>query len=76
MADRITAKQLRATIPLEQRTWLSTIECATYLGFGESHLHTLLRDHRGPPSTLISARARRFKRADVDAWVEARGVSQ
>ena len=58
---------------LATRTWLSLQECAQYIGYSEQHLSTLVSDGTAPPSVLISARARRFARADVDAWIKNGG---
>jgi hypothetical protein len=65
-----TGKQLRDSIPLHERTWLTTREAAAYTALHEA---TLRRDF---PSTLISPRARRFNRAELDARLQGGAESQ
>ena len=71
---RIISANVTHTL-LATRAWLSSQECAQYIGFSEQHLSTMVRDGTAPPSVLISARARRFARADVDQWIRNGGKS-
>ena len=50
---------------------LATRELLAYLGIGRTTLHHLLREGL-PCYRLGSARALRFRRADVDQWLEMR----
>lgn len=71
-------REVAAELGLQSRNWLSSQECARYLGFSEQHLCGLVRDGTAPPSVMLSKRARRFARADVDAWIRSKadGVTQ
>jgi excisionase family DNA binding protein len=68
-------RAVAAEFGLSSRTWLSLQEAARYLGYTEQHLSTMVRNGSAPPSVLISARARRFARADVDTWVRNGGAT-
>ena len=59
-------RTVAAEFGLSSRTWLSLQECAHYLGYSEPHLSALVRTGKAPASVLISARARRFNRVDVE----------
>jgi predicted DNA-binding transcriptional regulator AlpA len=68
-------RELTAELGLSSRNWLSGKECSRYLGYSEQHLSELVRAGTAPPSVLISKRARRFARADVDAWIRNGGAT-
>jgi excisionase family DNA binding protein len=68
-------REVAAELGLPSRNWLSSQECAQYLGFSEQHLCSLVRAGTAPPSVLISKRARRFARADVDQWIKNGGCN-
>jgi len=69
-------RELAAELGLSSRNWLSLQEWARYLGYSEQHLSELVRAGTAPPSVLISARARRFARADVDVWIKKGGATK
>ena len=66
-------REIAAELGLPSRNWLSGKDCARYLGYSEQHLSTMVLAGTAPPSVLISARARRFARADVDTWIKNGG---
>jgi predicted DNA-binding transcriptional regulator AlpA len=58
------------------REWLNHDETAAYIGISAQSLSTYLKAKHGPPSTLIARNARRFRKRDVDTWIEAGGAMQ
>lgn len=50
---------------------MTTIETANYLGIHRGTLWRFLQEGSAPPAVLIG-RSRRFRRADVDSWIESR----
>lgn len=62
--------------PIVQPEWLSLQETAVYCGYSEQQLSEFVRRGVAPPSILFSRNARRFKRAEIDAWCAAGGPSQ
>jgi hypothetical protein len=73
--ERLSARELRAAIPLSELTWHTTKECCAHARLSESKLRALVKAGKGPPSTLISARARRFNRPGTDEWIKAGGAT-
>lgn len=69
------AREIAAELGLSSRNWLSLQEAATYIGYSEQTLCELVRAGTAPLSTLISKRARRFARTDIDAWIKNGGAN-
>lgn len=55
--------------PNTTKEWLSTAEAAEYLSLSRSHLNKL-RCIGGGPRFSAATRAIRYRRADLDAWME------
>lgn len=62
--------------PLVAPEWLSLQDAAAYTGYSEQQLSEFVRTGRAPKSVKFSNNARRFRRADLDAWCAAGGPSQ
>lgn len=62
--------------PVVNPTWMSAQATAAYLGIAEETLCAWVKQGVAPPSIKFSSKMRRFKRDDVDAWVEHGGPSQ
>ena len=67
---RAIADELRKRPPVP-RTWLSAQEAAAYLSISEQNLSGRVKAGSAPTSHLIGTKSRRFKIADLDAWIEA-----
>jgi excisionase family DNA binding protein len=70
---RAVVTEINKHPPVASRTWLSLKEAARYIGMSEQTLSSRVKNGSAPPSTLISRKARRFFRADIDAWIKAGG---
>lgn len=55
--------------PDTTKEWLSTAEAAEYLSLSRSHLNKL-RCIGGGPRFSAATRAIRYRRSDLDAWME------
>jgi predicted DNA-binding transcriptional regulator AlpA len=66
----------KAAVELLPREWLNHAEAASYIGISAQSLSTYLKAKHGPPSVLIARNARRFRKRDVDAWIQAGGAMQ
>ena len=74
IVGEIVGKQLAKLArrpPPVPRTWLSSQESAAYLGISEQNLSGRVKAGTAPKSYLIGTKSRRFKIADLDAWIEA-----
>jgi predicted DNA-binding transcriptional regulator AlpA len=69
------AKVALAAAPVTQ-AWLSAQQAARHLGYSEQQFATFIAAGTAPPSIKFSRNARRFNRADLDAWARAGGPSQ
>ena len=70
---REIADELRKHPPVP-RVWLSGQDAAAYLDMAHQTLCAFVKADTGPPSFLIGTRSRRFKIADLDAWIEQHGA--
>jgi predicted DNA-binding transcriptional regulator AlpA len=61
---------------LSDREWLSLQQAAEYAGYSEGAFCRFVRQGVAPPSVKLTNAARRFRRADVDAWITAGGPSR
>jgi predicted DNA-binding transcriptional regulator AlpA len=61
---------------LGDREWLSLQQAAVYAGFSEGCFCRHVRAGTAPPSIKLGNNARRFRRADIDRWIEKGGPSQ
>ena len=53
-----------------QQPWMDTDQAAQYLGVSVSHLYTLCQSGQVPYGVV--GRSRRFRAADLDAWLTER----
>jgi excisionase family DNA binding protein len=60
---------------MERRTFMSHREAADYLGVAEATLYTWVSEGRAPRSVRIGGR-RKYKQADLDAWLKAAEVAE
>jgi excisionase family DNA binding protein len=61
-----------------QQTYLTAGEAADYTGLSKSYLAKLrmcTNKRSGPPFVKIGLRAVRYRRADLDVWIEANLVN-
>jgi predicted DNA-binding transcriptional regulator AlpA len=56
--------------------WFSLQEAAQYIAYSEQALSSFVRRGTAPKSYKLSRNSRRFKRNDLDRWVERGGPSQ
>jgi excisionase family DNA binding protein len=66
---RDRAQPTQQTDPLDDE-WLKPSEVAELLQIGVPTLHKLARQGRGPVYLQVSENIRRFRRSDVNAWIE------
>jgi predicted DNA-binding transcriptional regulator AlpA len=79
MSSEKTVKDILAELrrrPVIQPEWLSLQNAAVYTGYSEQQFSEFVRTNRAPKSIKFSHNARRFRRADIDAWCAAGGPSQ
>ena len=55
--------------PLDEQ-WLKPSEVAALIQIGVPTLHKLARQGRGPVYLQVSESIRRYRRSDVNAWIE------
>jgi excisionase family DNA binding protein len=55
--------------------WMKSCEAAEYVRLSEAHLETLRREGGGPHFERYGRRVR-YKRADLDAWIEQRATKK
>ena len=59
----------------EQESTLTTIKAARYLGVSEASLRLWRSEGRGPRFFKAGEKLIRYRRADLDSWIESRLVS-
>lgn len=55
--------------------WMSPAQAADYLGLSVPHLATLRYEHRGPKYFNPSGRIIKYRREDLDKWMDAGAVT-
>ena len=68
----LTEESCGRPIPKDPDALLLPSEVAYLCGLGPRTLESYRYRGDGPPFIAISARAARYRRGDVDAWIEAR----
>jgi len=58
----------------QQTEWLSSYELADELGIHPVTPSQWRQAGEGPPYVIVGSRSVRYRRADVEAWLEARRV--
>jgi excisionase family DNA binding protein len=56
----------------EQESTLTPLKAAKYLGISEASLRLWRSEGRGPRHFRAGEKLVRYRRADLDAWIEAR----
>ena len=57
---------------IEQEATLSPVKAAKYLGISEASLRLWRSEGRGPRHFRAGEKLYRYRRADLDLWIEAR----
>lgn len=57
---------------IDQQNTLTSIQAAKYLGISEGALRLRRSEGRGPRHFKAGERLIRYRRADLDLWIEAR----
>lgn len=61
-----------ATQPVQNESMLTLRQVAEYLGTSEQSVYAMRHRGDGPPAIVLGKRVLRFRRADVDQWIESR----
>jgi len=67
----MTANTAPSRAPIESHA-LDHAETAELMGISSSHLHNLQRDGRMGPEPFYLGRAKRYVRAEIVAWINAK----
>ena len=57
--------------PLAEREWFSPDQAAEYLGLTSRAMEDMRYRKTGPGYSRVNTRTIRYRRADLDAWLEA-----